>query len=139
MPSNRCSPSACVPNVTCSSWIISSRLPESDWQSSTLSQRTENTLRCVDYSYRNLSKEVQALLLCLAPFTSVFFVNWQDRYVTQLKQQPELASLPFDRWQEVVQETVKWGLLRVDPDLPSYLHLQPILPYFLRSRLQEPA
>jgi hypothetical protein len=95
-------------------------------------QRTENILRCIDYSYRTLSAEKQDVLLCLAPFTSMLFVPWQDRYVTQLKQQPALATLPFDRWQEVIQEAVQWGLLSPDPDVPSYLRLQPILPYFLR-------
>jgi tetratricopeptide (TPR) repeat protein len=43
-------------------------------------------------------------------------------------------DLPFDRLYEVVQEAVKWGLLSPDPDNLQFLHLQPVLPYFLRNR-----
>ena len=52
-----------------------------------------------------------------------------------------LAHLPFDCWQEVLQEAANWGLLNPHPQMPTYLRLQPILPYFLRARLtnlQEP-
>jgi tetratricopeptide (TPR) repeat protein len=55
-------------------------------------------------------------------------------YTTHLKQQPALADLPFDRLSNVIQEAVKWGLLSPDPEIPSFLHLQPVLPYFLRNR-----
>src|SRR5437667_1499071 len=58
-----------------------------------------------------------------------------DRYTNRLKQQPVLASLPFEKWQEVLQEAVNWGLLSPDPDIPRFLRLQPVLPYFLRNRL----
>src|SRR5206468_2372530 len=37
-----------------------------------------------------------------------------------------------------IQEAINWGLLSPDPDLPSYLRIQPILPYFLRTRLRVP-
>ena len=38
-------------------------------------KRTENILRCIDYSHSNLSPEAQQLLLCLAPFTSVLLAG----------------------------------------------------------------
>jgi tetratricopeptide (TPR) repeat protein len=101
-------------------------------------KRTENILRCIDYSHSNLSPEAQQLLLCLAPFTSVINLNMLDDYTDQLKQQPALSSLPFDRWPEVLQEAQNWGLLSPDPDVPIFLRLQPILPYFLRNRLGIP-
>jgi tetratricopeptide (TPR) repeat protein len=97
--------------------------------------RTENILRCIDYSHSNLSPEAQQLLLCLALFTSVIFRDLLEQYATQLKKQPALQHLPFDRWSEVVQEAECWGLLSPDSDLPSFLHLQPVLPYFLRNRI----
>jgi tetratricopeptide (TPR) repeat protein len=97
--------------------------------------KTENMLRCVDYSYSNLSSEGQSLLMCLAPFTSVLFLPTLDAYVMALKQQPALASLPLDRWQEVIEAATNWGLLTPDTDLPAFLRLQPVLPYFLRTRL----
>ncbi len=105
-------------------------------------EKTESILRCIDYSHSNLSPEAQQLLLCLAPFTSVIWLDPLDDYTEQLRQQPALASLPFERWPEVLREAQNWGLLSPDPAIPSFLRLlrlQPIFPYFLRSRLQEPA
>jgi tetratricopeptide (TPR) repeat protein len=103
-------------------------------------QKTESILRCIDYSHSNLSPEAQQLLLCLAPFTSVFDTNQAvvNSYTSHLKQQPVLASLPFERWPEVIREAQNWGLLSPDPAIPRFLRLQPIFPYFLRNRLHEP-
>jgi tetratricopeptide (TPR) repeat protein len=103
-------------------------------------QKTESILRCIDYSHSNLSPEAQQLLLCLAPFTSVIWVDQDvvNNYVEQLQQQPILSTLPFDRWSEVIREAQSWGLLSPDPDNPGFLRLQPIFPYFLRNRLYEP-
>ena len=98
-------------------------------------KRTESILRCIDYSHSNLSPEAQQLLLCLAPFTSVIDTGTLENYTAQLRQQPALAALPFERWPEVLQEAANWGLLSPDPDSPRYLRLQPIFPYFLRNRL----
>ncbi len=99
-------------------------------------QKTESILRCIDYSHSNLAPEAQQLLLCLAPFTSIFDTNLLELYTAQLQQQPALANLPYDRWPDVLQEAANWGLLSPDPDIPSFLRLQPTLPYFLRWRLQ---
>ena len=101
-------------------------------------EKTESILRCIDYSHSNLSPEAQQLLLCLAPFTSVINLNMLDYYTACLKQQPALSSLPFERWPEVIHEAQNWGLLSPDPNHPVFLHLQPILPYFLRNRLDAP-
>jgi len=97
--------------------------------------KSESILRCIDYSHSNLSPEAQQLLLCLAPFTSVIDTDALDNYTSHLRQQPVLANLQFERWQEVLQEAANWGLLSPDPDIPRFLRLQPIFPYFLRSRL----
>jgi tetratricopeptide (TPR) repeat protein len=102
-------------------------------------QKTESILRCIDYSHSNLSPEAQQLLLCLAPFTSVIDTQVLNNYTNHLRQQPALASLPFGRWPEVIGEAQNWGLLSPDPDIPRFLSLQPIFPYFLRNRLHEPA
>ncbi|MBM4467629.1 MAG: CHAT domain-containing protein, partial [Chloroflexi bacterium] len=98
-------------------------------------KKTESILRCIDYSHSNLSPEAQGLLTCLAPFTSVIYAGALEQYTEQLRQQPALAGLPFQRWAEVLQEAANWGLLSPH-EAPGYLRLQPILPYFLRSRLQ---
>ena len=34
-------------------------------------KKTESIVRCIEYSYGNLSPEARQLLLCLAPFTGV--------------------------------------------------------------------
>ena len=64
------------------------------------------------------------------------YVNTLEQYTEQLKAQPALAHLPFDRWGEVLQEAVNWGLLAPHSEANGFLRLQPILPYFLRNRLQ---
>lgn len=103
-------------------------------------KKTESIILCIDYSYRNLSPEAQQLLLCLAPFTSVVWTNANaiEGYIQQLQQQPALADLPLERLPEVIQEAQNWGLLNPDPDILEYLHLQPVLPYFLHNRLDTP-
>ena len=102
--------------------------------------KTKSILRCIDYSHSNLSTEAQHLLLCLEPFTSVFWVeeNVVQDYIDELRRQPALTKLPFERWMEVIREAQHWGLLSPDPDIPAFLHLQPVLSYFLRTRLIEP-
>jgi len=100
--------------------------------------KTESILRCIDYSHSNLSPDAQQLLTCLAPFTSVVYLGALEQYTEKLRAQPTLAHLPFDRWQEVLQEAADWGLLSPHPQAQGYLRLQPILPYFLRSRLAAP-
>ena len=101
--------------------------------------KTRSILRCIEYSHANLSPAAQALLACLAPFTSVLFLNALEQYTAQLQQQPVLADLPFERWEAVLQEAANWGLLSPHPQARGYLRLQPILPYFLRARLAAPA
>lgn len=100
--------------------------------------KTESILHCIDYSHSNLSSDAQRLLLCLAPFTSVFWLDMLDTYTNHLKQQTALADLPVDRWQEVLHEAVNWGLLSPDANIPRLLRLQPTLTFFLRSRLAIP-
>jgi tetratricopeptide (TPR) repeat protein len=78
------------------------------------------------------------LLLCLAPFTAVIDTALLDNYTKRLRQQPILATLPFERWPEVLQEAANWGLLSPDSKIPRFMRLQPIFPYFLRNRLYAP-
>ena len=102
--------------------------------------KTKSILRCIDYSHSNLSMEAQQLLLCLEPFTSIFWLeeNVVQGYIAELRRQPALTKLPFERWMEVIREAQHWGLLSPDPEIPAFLHLQPVLSYFLRTRLIEP-
>jgi tetratricopeptide (TPR) repeat protein len=93
--------------------------------------RTESILKCIDYSHSNLSPEARSLLECFAPFTGVVFLPMLDEYVQSLREQPELAALPWERIPNVLEEAERWGLVRVEE---PFLHLQPVLPFFLRSR-----
>ena len=100
--------------------------------------KTESILRCIEYSHGNLSPEAQGLLSCLAPFSGVFNTMWIGQYSDRLRKQPALRDLPFDRWTEVIQEAMNWGLLSPDPEVSALLRLQPIFPYFLLNGLNEP-
>jgi tetratricopeptide (TPR) repeat protein len=99
--------------------------------------KTQSLLKCIEYSYNNLSPTAQALLLCLAPFVTVFNLNWSEEYANHLYQQPELASLPFEQWEGVLKEAVAWGLMTPYEHGQQFLSLQPILPYFLQSRMKD--
>jgi tetratricopeptide (TPR) repeat protein len=102
-------------------------------------KRTESILGCIDYAYSNLAPERQQLLLCLAPFASVLFVPGLPQYSEALRRQKVLADLPFDDWEKVLDEAAQRGLLGPHPDYSGYLNLQPVLPFFLRGRLNAPA
>lgn len=101
-----------------------------------LPYKTTNILRCVDYSYSNLSADAQKLLLCLAPFIGVICSGLLPQYTEKLQQQTRLADWPFDQWESVLQEAKNWGLLALHSERPVFLRLQPMLSYFLRNRLQ---
>ena len=100
--------------------------------------KTESLLRCIDYSFGNLSPDAQGLLACLAPFTGVINTLALKQYTARLQAQPALADLPFAHWPEILQEAADWGLLGPHPEVTGMLRLQPVLPYFLRHRLAQP-
>jgi tetratricopeptide (TPR) repeat protein len=103
----------------------------------TSQSKTESIVRCIDYSHSNLAPEAQALLACLAPFSAVLNTQFLSRYTDHLRQQPALAHLPWERLPVVLKEATDWGLLSSHSEFPDvFLRLQPILPYFLRSRDQ---
>lgn len=93
--------------------------------------RTESILKCIDYSHTNLSAEARHLLQCLAPFTRVVFLPALGKYVELLQQQSELADLPWWHLDRVLAEADRWGLAKAEG---PFLHLQPVFPFFLRSR-----
>jgi hypothetical protein len=99
--------------------------------------KTQSILRCIDYSHSNLSTEAQGLLSCLVPFTGWVNTLGLESYTQKLKQQPPLAQLPYERWEAILKEAQNWGLVSPRQDAPAWLHLQPIFPYFLRTRLQD--
>jgi len=105
--------------------------------------KTDSIIKCIDYSHSNLSETAQQLLLTLAPFKGVVRKNWLEQYSKRLLSQPALAGLPCEKWEEVLREAEKMGLLKPHENEGlaeyGYLSLQPVFPFFLKSRLNDPA
>ncbi len=101
--------------------------------------KTTSILGCIDYAFSNLAPAWQKLLLCLAPFASVLYVLGLSAYSAALQRQPGLAELPFADWDKLLQEAAQRGLLGPHPQFEGFLSLQPVLPFFLRSCLKDPA
>ncbi|NEO87377.1 MAG: tetratricopeptide repeat protein, partial [Spirulina sp. SIO3F2] len=100
-------------------------------------ERTNNILKCVEYSHSNLSPEAQRLLICLAPFHG--FIDRADlaNYGKQLQQFEPFADYDFAGFDAAVEEAVHWGLLSpISAEMPRLLTIQPIFPYFLRTKVQ---
>jgi tetratricopeptide (TPR) repeat protein len=100
--------------------------------------RTESIVRCVEYSYSNLSSEAQKLLLCLAPFSN--FINREKipNYAEQLQALEPFQDYHFEQFNEAIQEAINWGLLSpMDENNPSLLNIQPVFPYFLKTKVNQ--
>lgn len=91
-------------------------------------------LCCIKLSYERFSPVTQNLLACLAPFCGVFYQGLIEPYSNNLRQQAVLADLPFERWQEMLEEAANCGLVTHHEE-KHYLSLQPTLSWFLRRRL----
>ncbi|HQU84394.1 MAG TPA: tetratricopeptide repeat protein [Pyrinomonadaceae bacterium] len=99
-------------------------------------EKTSDILKCIEYSHSNIAPEKQELLLSLAPFTSVVNRHYFEHYIEELKKHEALAHLDHTLWDEVFTESVSRGLMSLDERLPVY-HLQPVLPYFLKTEWQK--
>jgi len=100
--------------------------------------RTASILKCVEYSHSNLSPDAQKLLVCLAPFSG--FIDRTDlpRYAEQLRQLAPFQDYPFEQFDSAIQEAIDWGLLSpISADVPQLLTIQPVFPYFLKTKLNQ--
>lgn len=98
--------------------------------------KTNNILKCVDYSYSNLSPQAQQLLVCLAPFSNFFVRDFIPKYAEYLQQHEALKNYEFSHFDSAIQEAINWGLLSVhESGTPGFLSIQPIFPYFLSIKL----
>ncbi len=100
--------------------------------------KTNNIVKCIEYSHSNLSQQAQKLLLCLAPFRK--FIDRGDipNYVKQLEKQEPFQNYELDQLATAIDEATNWGLLSpIDPDYPQLLTIQPVLPYFLQTKLNQ--
>ncbi|RUR83042.1 tetratricopeptide repeat protein [Chlorogloeopsis fritschii PCC 9212] len=100
--------------------------------------KTKSILKCVEYSHSNLSVEAQKLLLCLAPFSGFIYRSGIPNYIQQLQKLEPFKDYPFEKFDEAIQEAINWGLLSpLHEDVPELLRIQPVFPYFLKTKLQE--
>lgn len=98
--------------------------------------KTESILKCVEYSHGNLSAEAQKLLLCLAPFSGFIRRDLLGIYASELQKLEAFQDYPFEQFDEAVQEAIDWGLLAPIEVGPG-LTIQPVFPYFLRTKLAQ--
>ncbi|AFY43247.1 tetratricopeptide repeat protein [Nostoc sp. PCC 7107] len=98
--------------------------------------RTKSILQCVEYSHRNLSPEAQKLLLCLAQFSKFIFTPAIPDYIEQLQKFEPLKDYPFDKFTDAIQEAINWGLLSPMYEDSRLLTIQPVFPYFLKTKLE---
>ncbi|AKV69908.1 tetratricopeptide repeat protein [Microcystis panniformis] len=120
--------------------------PEEIWQGLQLAEladvgdedKTNNIIKCVEYSHSNLSEEAQKLLLCLAPFSGFIPRGVIPNYSQKLQQLEPLQGYQFDQFDAAIEEAIHWGLLSpMSEELPDFLTIQPIFPYFLKTKLKE--
>lgn len=97
--------------------------------------KTKSILKCVEYSHSNLSTDAQSLLLFLAPFSGFIDQDEIPNYVEQMQKLEQFKDYPFDKFDTAIQEAINWGLLSPDSDYPPWLTIQPVFPYFLKTKL----
>jgi tetratricopeptide (TPR) repeat protein len=99
--------------------------------------KTESILKCVEYSHSNIAPELQEVLLCLAPFTSFIGRDFLPVYITELQKQEALQSFDLAKLDAALQEAIQWGLLsQMYAETPNLLTIQPVFPYFLKTKLE---
>ena len=99
--------------------------------------RTRSILKCVEYSHSNLSQEAQRLLLCLAPFSGFIFRDYLPNYAEQLRKLEPFQDYDFSLFDGAIQEALHWGLLEPMDEEQRLLTIQPVFPYFLKTKLNE--
>jgi tetratricopeptide (TPR) repeat protein len=101
--------------------------------------KTRSMLQCIDSSHGNLSKSAQRSLLCLAFFSG--FIDRSDlkNYAQNLQATGSLfADLTFGTLDGAVQDAIDLGLLApMSVDNPNLLTIQPVFPYFLKTKLAQ--
>jgi tetratricopeptide (TPR) repeat protein len=100
---------------------------------------TQSIIKCVEYSFSNLSEDARKLLLCLAPFQYAVNVlpGAIGPYFNELKKFEIFQDYSFEKFDMVIKEAVKNGLMnKATPDSPfEIMVLQPAFTYFLKKKL----
>lgn len=93
--------------------------------------------RAVEYSHGKLSPVLQMSLLMLAPFESVIPIEVLGHYQERLLQEEPVQAAGEIDLERAVAEAVRVGLATPHPGPGHMVQVQPVLPYFLRNRLQD--
>jgi tetratricopeptide (TPR) repeat protein len=101
----------------------------------TAADPTETITRAIEYSHGKLDPALQDALLLLAPFTAVLPGPALDTYRDILAGDSSVQTASADL-AGAVAEAVRVGLAAPHPQLQGWVQVQPVLPYFLRSRLR---
>ena len=100
--------------------------------------RESNLLKCIEYSYNNLSAEKQKLLLFLTHFKYFLDSNNISDYAKQLEKFKSFQDYNLEKLKDSVAEAMNWGLLTsIDNDNLDLLSIHPVFPYFLEIKIQE--
>ncbi|WP_103668168.1 tetratricopeptide repeat protein [Pseudanabaena sp. BC1403] len=97
--------------------------------------KTKSILKCVEYSHSNLSPDAQRLLICLAPFTGFISRDAIPKYAEELQKLESFQDYDFANFDAAIQEAINWGLLEGMDEANRLLTIQPIFPYFLKTKL----
>ncbi len=96
----------------------------------------ELMLRCIEFVFR--FPHVRDLLICLAPFISVINTQGIGCYTEKLRQQPELAHLPFDLLPEMIREAGNEGFLGSQGEISAFSAMEPMFSCVLKAGLYAP-
>jgi tetratricopeptide (TPR) repeat protein len=92
--------------------------------------------RAIEYSHGQLDPALQNSLLLLAPFTSVIGTGRMlERYRDRLLEHEAVRALGSVDLAAALDQAVSVGLATPHPQHGDLVQVQPVLPYFLRSRL----
>lgn len=94
--------------------------------------------RAIEYSHGKLDPALQASLQLLAPFTAVIATGpFLGQYQELLSEQEAVQALGAIDLAAALVQAVSVGLAAPHPELDYLVQVQPVLPWFLRSRLRD--
>jgi len=100
--------------------------------------RIETLLRCIQFVSVFSPGFQRDMLLCLAPFISVINVKGIGYYTEKLRQQRQLAHLPFDLVPEMIRKAAGEGFLAPQGQISAFSAIQPIFSCVLKAVLYAP-
>jgi tetratricopeptide (TPR) repeat protein len=93
--------------------------------------------RAVEFSHGRLDPATQSSLLVLAPYASVIPTFALERYAELLSEEEAVKAQGALNMPAAVHQAINVGLASQDPQMPTHVRVQPILPWFLRTRLAD--